>query len=131
MNPRLRRILIPAIVMGIATGIVAVGIFGQPPEVDLFRFFWRELQLFGARVYEHEDFARAIELAAAGAIPLDKIISDIHPLTGLKAAGREAQEAILAIPDRLRRAAEYIERRTRSKTFSFELVWRRTFDMDG
>ena len=30
--------------------IMVVGIFGQPPQVDLFRFFWRELKLFGGRV---------------------------------------------------------------------------------
>ena len=71
--------------------IVIVGIFGQAPEVDLFRFFWRELQLLGARVYEHEDFAKAIELAAAGAIPLDKIITDVHPLTELKAGFQQME----------------------------------------
>jgi (R,R)-butanediol dehydrogenase / meso-butanediol dehydrogenase / diacetyl reductase len=65
--------------------IVVVGIFGQPPEVDLFRMFWRELELYGARVYESEDFARAIQLAAEGAIPLDKLISDVRPLSDLKA----------------------------------------------
>ena len=59
--------------------IVIVGIFGQPANVDLFRFFWRELKLIGARVYEHEDFAQAIRLAAAGAIPLDQIITGYSP----------------------------------------------------
>ncbi len=71
--------------------IVIVGIFGQAPEVDLFRFFWRELQLLGARVYESEDFAQAIQLAAAGAIPLDKIITDVHPLTELKAGFQQME----------------------------------------
>jgi (R,R)-butanediol dehydrogenase/meso-butanediol dehydrogenase/diacetyl reductase len=65
--------------------IVVVGIFRQPPPVDLFRFFWRELRLFGARVYEHQDFERAIQLAAAGAIPLDNVITDIRPLEELDA----------------------------------------------
>jgi 2-desacetyl-2-hydroxyethyl bacteriochlorophyllide A dehydrogenase len=68
--------------------IVVVGIFSQPPQVDLFRFFWRELRLLGARVYEHQDFAKAIQLAAAGAIPLDKIITDIRPLEELAAGFR-------------------------------------------
>ena len=45
--------------------IVVVAIFGEPPKVDLFRFFWRELQLPGARVYEPQDFEHAIQLAAA------------------------------------------------------------------
>ncbi|RMF02371.1 MAG: Zn-dependent alcohol dehydrogenase [Chloroflexi bacterium] len=71
--------------------IVVVGIFGQPPKVDLFRFFWRELRLFGARVYEHQDFARAIELAAEGAVPLDQIITDIRPLDQLEAGFRQME----------------------------------------
>jgi 2-desacetyl-2-hydroxyethyl bacteriochlorophyllide A dehydrogenase len=68
--------------------IVLVGIFSQPPQVDLFRFFWRELRLLGARVYEHQDFEEAIQLAAAGAIPLDKIITDVRPLEELDAGFR-------------------------------------------
>src|SRR6185369_3970474 len=45
--------------------IVVVAIYGEAAKVDLFRFFWRELQLSGARVYEPEDFELAIQLAAA------------------------------------------------------------------
>ena len=63
--------------------IVVVGIFAQPPKVDLFRFFWRELRLFGARVYEPQDFEAAIALAASGSLPLDRIITGIQPLEGL------------------------------------------------
>ncbi len=69
--------------------VVIVGIHGKPAEVTLFHFFWKELQMFGARVYESEDFSKAIELAAAGAIPLDKIITDIHPLTELEAGFKQ------------------------------------------
>jgi len=65
--------------------IMVVGIFSHPPQVDLFRFFWRELKVFGARVYEHQDFEKAIQLAAAEAIPLDKVITDIRPLEELDA----------------------------------------------
>ncbi|MDZ7619587.1 MAG: alcohol dehydrogenase catalytic domain-containing protein, partial [Patescibacteria group bacterium] len=39
--------------------IVMVAIHSQPQPVDLFRFFWRELQLIGVRVYEPEDFEAA------------------------------------------------------------------------
>ena len=63
---------------------VVVAIFAQKPEVDLFRFFWRELRLQGVRVYESEDFAAAIELAASGLLPLDDLITDIRPLSALK-----------------------------------------------
>lgn len=63
--------------------IVIVGIFGQPAPVDLFRVFWRELRLLGARVYEREDFEKAVELAAGGTLPLDDIITDVLPLEAL------------------------------------------------
>ena len=71
---------------------VVVAIFAQPPKLDLFRFFWRELRLQGVRVYEHQDFAAAIELAASGALPLDELITDIRPLSALK-SGFEDMEA--------------------------------------
>jgi len=66
--------------------IVVVAIYAEPPKVDLFRFFWRELKLSGARVYEAEDFELAIELAAAGRLPLTKLITDVLPLNRLEDA---------------------------------------------
>ena len=63
---------------------VVVAIFAQKPELDLFRFFWRELRLKGVRVYESRDFADAIALAARGDLPLDQLITDIRPLGALK-----------------------------------------------
>lgn len=53
----------------------------------------------------------------------------IEGLTGLQAMGRQAQETILAIPQRLELVAGHVERRHRSKTFSFELVFRREFTL--
>ncbi len=64
--------------------IVVVAIFGEAPKVDLFRFFWRELRMRGARVYEPEDFDRAIVLAAGGTLPLDRLISARKPLKDLQ-----------------------------------------------
>lgn len=66
--------------------IVVVGVFGEPPRVDLFRFFWRELHLCGARVYEAEDFEKAIDLAARGVLPLARLISARWPVTELQKA---------------------------------------------
>ena len=54
----------------------------------------------------------------------------IESMTGLKDVGRKAQEKILAIPDRLKKVAEYIESRSSSKTFSFDLIHHRTFAME-
>ena len=54
----------------------------------------------------------------------------IETLSGLGEVGRKAQERILEIPARLRRIAEYIETRSKAKTFSFEVVFNREFAMD-
>ena len=71
--------------------IVVVAIFAEPPKIDLFRFFWRELRLCGARVYEPRDFERAIELAASGAIPTARLISKTLPLDELGSAFRQLE----------------------------------------
>jgi len=71
--------------------IVMVAIHAQPPKVDLFRFFWRELRLIGARVYEAEDFEKAIQLAAAHAFPLDKIVTKTVPMEEINEAFEEMQ----------------------------------------
>lgn len=62
--------------------IVIVGIFSKPAPVDLHRFFWRELRLIGTRVYEEEDFEKAIQLADSGRLPISRLISGVYPLEG-------------------------------------------------
>lgn len=64
--------------------IIVVAIFAEAPKVDLFRFFWRELKLCGVRVYEPEDFEKAIRLTQSGALPLKRLITDKRPLTELQ-----------------------------------------------
>jgi acyl-[acyl-carrier-protein] desaturase len=54
----------------------------------------------------------------------------IESLEGLNELGRMAQEKILGIPARLKRIAEYMETRSKSKTFSFEVVFNREFAME-
>ena len=71
--------------------IVVVAIFADPPKVDLFRFFWRELRLYGTRVYEHQDFEAGIRLAASGSLPLDRLISQTYPLEQVQ-SGLEQME---------------------------------------
>ena len=63
--------------------IVLVAIFPEPQPISLFDFFWKELELRGARVYEPEDYDRAIGLIAAGDLPLGKLITSIEPLDRL------------------------------------------------
>ncbi len=72
--------------------IVVVGIFSQPPQISLFDFFWRELELYGARVYEKEDYLEAIDLACKKVLPLDKLISAVYPLDKLVDGIQKLQE---------------------------------------
>jgi (R,R)-butanediol dehydrogenase/meso-butanediol dehydrogenase/diacetyl reductase len=60
--------------------LVQVAIHPAPREISLHRFFWRELTLLGARLYDREDFEAAVELIAEGHIPADTLISRIEPL---------------------------------------------------
>jgi len=66
--------------------IVVVGVPAEPPRVDLHRVFLRELHICGARVYEAEDFDRAIDLAASGRLPLERLISARWPVSELQKA---------------------------------------------
>ncbi|MEL7162862.1 MAG: zinc-binding dehydrogenase, partial [Bacteroidota bacterium] len=72
-------------VAGIRGRIVLVAIHGQPRPVNLFKFFWKELQLIGARVYEPEDYEDAISLVAKGALPLEALITSVAPLAEVQA----------------------------------------------
>ena len=80
---------------GIDTGIqllavrgrlVVVGIHNRPREVDLFRVFWRELTMVGARVYDRSDYDTAIELLTSNTVPAGTLISRIEPLDNAAAA---------------------------------------------
>ncbi len=71
-------------IAGIRGRIVMVAIHGQTRAVDLFQFFWKELQLIGARVYEEDDFDKAIALVADEAIELDKLITQVADLSDIQ-----------------------------------------------
>lgn len=60
--------------------IVMVAICAEKREVDLFKFFWRELELVGVRVYEPEDFDKAIDLIGGDKIDLSDIITEVKTL---------------------------------------------------
>ncbi len=66
--------------------IVMVAIHAEKPQVDMFKFFWREIELLGARVYEAEDFDDAIDLIAKGGIDCKAIITDVRDLDDIKSA---------------------------------------------
>ncbi len=55
--------------------ICMVAIHSEKQPIDLFQFFWKELELLGARVYEASDFEKAIELVANNKIDIDSFIT--------------------------------------------------------
>lgn len=69
---------------GIRGRIVMVAIHGQPKPVNLFQFFWKELQLIGARVYEREDYDKAIELITKNELPFESLITRVEPLQDIQ-----------------------------------------------
>ncbi|TGV01845.1 zinc-dependent alcohol dehydrogenase [Flavivirga rizhaonensis] len=71
-------------VAGIRGRIVMVAIHGQKKEVDLFKFFWKELKLIGARVYEKEDYEKAITLITENQLPFEDMITDVQPLSNIQ-----------------------------------------------
>ncbi|WP_329599689.1 alcohol dehydrogenase catalytic domain-containing protein [Streptomyces pseudovenezuelae] len=73
-------------VLGVRGRLCLVAIHSRPREVNLHRFFWRELTLVGARLYERGDFERAVTLVADGTVPADRLISKVVPLTEASAA---------------------------------------------
>jgi 2-desacetyl-2-hydroxyethyl bacteriochlorophyllide A dehydrogenase len=73
-------------VLAVRGRLVMVAIHSVPREVNLFRLFWRELTILGARVYEREDFERAAQLVATGQVPAAELISRIVPLDDVASA---------------------------------------------
>lgn len=73
-------------VLAVRGRLVVVAIHPQPREVNLHRFFWRELTMIGARVYERADYERAVELVHSGAVPVADLISVVEPIGNAAAA---------------------------------------------
>ncbi|MFC4471713.1 zinc-binding dehydrogenase [Streptomyces xiangluensis] len=73
-------------VLGVRGRLCLVAIHARPREVNLHRFFWRELTLVGARLYDRADFEQAVTLVADGTIPAERLISKVVPLTEAPAA---------------------------------------------
>ncbi|MDC7235062.1 MAG: alcohol dehydrogenase catalytic domain-containing protein [Spirochaetales bacterium] len=72
--------------------IVLVGIFGSNPEVCLKDFFWKELELLGARVYAGEDFDEALQILNSDDFPAETVISKVYPLEEMEKAFRDLDE---------------------------------------
>ena len=81
--------------------IVIVAIYPDPQPVRLFDFFWKELRMIGARVYEPVDYEEAISLLAAGTLPVDRLVTTVEPLERLPSVfatpggGAEAMKTLI------------------------------------
>jgi (R,R)-butanediol dehydrogenase / meso-butanediol dehydrogenase / diacetyl reductase len=62
--------------------IVMVSMWNRKPEVDVHRFFLRELSMVGARVYLPADFSRAIDLIADKALNLNALVTSVTGFSG-------------------------------------------------
>lgn len=78
--------------------IVVVAIYAKPVPVDLHKFFWKEIRMVGARVYEYEDYEQAIGLADSGELALEKMISKIFPLKEMQ----KSFEYLASAPDAMK-----------------------------
>lgn len=72
--------------------IVMVAIHATKPQIDMFQFFWRELELIGTRVYRPEDYDKAMELLARGVVDCDAFITDIQGLSDIQSAFKSLTE---------------------------------------
>lgn len=73
--------------------LVIVAIHAEPKAVNLHRFFWRELTMVGARVYQRADFERAVELIHSHRVPVEKLISVVVPIRDAGAAFQALEAA--------------------------------------
>jgi len=55
----------------------------------------------------------------------------IDKMDGLSAMGRAAQDKVMQLPKRLARMADYVESKAHSRSFSFEFIYQRAFEMAG
>jgi 2-desacetyl-2-hydroxyethyl bacteriochlorophyllide A dehydrogenase len=72
--------------------LVCVGIFSEPPKLNLLRYFLRELRLCGVRVYEKQDYEEAIKIMAGNSLPVSKLVSEVFPLSDLERGIRELEK---------------------------------------
>ncbi|WP_299366972.1 alcohol dehydrogenase catalytic domain-containing protein [uncultured Tateyamaria sp.] len=86
--------------------IVMVAIHATKPQIDMFQFFWRELELIGARVYRPEDYDKAMALLAKGVVDCDAFITDIQGLSDIEAAFKSLTENPNAMKSMIRISQE-------------------------
>ncbi|WP_298294259.1 alcohol dehydrogenase catalytic domain-containing protein [uncultured Litoreibacter sp.] len=86
--------------------IVMVAIHASKPQIDMFQFFWRELELIGARVYRPEDYDKAMALLAKGVVDCAAFITDIQGLSDIEGAFKSLTENPNAMKSMIRVSEE-------------------------
>ena len=64
--------------------IVNLSVFKKPVAIDMQAINFKEIQIFGSRVYERKDFETAIDLAMN--LPLERIVTHAYSLQDVSAA---------------------------------------------
>jgi 2-desacetyl-2-hydroxyethyl bacteriochlorophyllide A dehydrogenase len=81
--------------------LILVGIHTSTRDIDLFRVFWRELSISGARLYDRADFLAAIDFLVEPGFPADALISRVvdldHPAEAFDALrnGSEVMKVLI------------------------------------
>lgn len=91
------------------------------PGVDMPGFKDMAEVAFRAGIYGPLDYKGIVEEAIK--------FWSIDSLTGLNEIGRKAQEAIMKVPKRLTKLAEFIQHRRKTKSFGFDFLYNRSFSM--
>jgi len=86
--------------------IVMVAIHAQKPQIDLFQFFWRELKLLGARVYEPVDYEKAIGIIATGGVDADTVITNVAALADIQQAFEDLDNSPTALKSLIKVGAD-------------------------
>lgn len=77
-------------VVNVRGRIVMVAIHGgEQKKVDLFKFFWSEIELLGARLYEEDDYEEAIKIASSNNIPFDVLTTKIASIDEIQSVFEE------------------------------------------
>jgi L-iditol 2-dehydrogenase/threonine 3-dehydrogenase len=77
-----------ALVSNIGKGgiLLAIGVFGKPPAVDMSVVCEHELEVKGSMMYRHEDYEQAVQWIASGAVQTEPLISRHFDFTEYPAA---------------------------------------------
>ena len=81
----------------------------------------------GISISNFNDYADVIRRAGIYGPRDYKCIIDV--MTYLNEIGRKAQEKIMSIPSRLDKLSQYIETRSKAKSFTFEVIYGRILEM--